>query len=281
MWVLPGHADESMTVHFGYGRTRAGRIANGVGFNAYPLRATNALWHVSGASIERKSRGYKFANTQHTQTMEERDPFRAATLAEYHSDPDFARPEEKQVPDEHTLFPLWQYNQHKWGMSIDLTACVGCQACMVACQSENNIADRRKGGSRQGPPHELASRGSLLSGLASTIRKCISSRCRACIAKTRCASWYARWPRRCTAAKGLNEMVYNRCVGTRYCSNNCPYKVRRFNFFLYSDWDTQSLYGVRNPDVTRAQPRRDGKVQLLRAAHQSRQDRRRKSGSAD
>src|SRR5262249_42130250 len=128
-----------LTVHFGYGRKRVGHIGANIGFNAYSLRASNALWHTGGAGITRRSRGYKFANTQHTQTMEERDPFRAATLTEYLKDPQFARPEEKIVPDDHTLFPLWEYRAHKWGMSIDLTACVGCQACTVACQAENNI----------------------------------------------------------------------------------------------------------------------------------------------
>ena len=204
----------------------------------------------SAVGITRKSRGYTFATTQHTQTMEERDPFRVGTFAEYHRDPRFARSRRPSCPDDHTLFPLWDYSKHKWGMSIDLTACVGCQACMVACQAENNIAVVGQGGSRQGPPHELDSRGPILRGPPGRSARCISSRCRACIVKTRCASWCVRSRRRCTAPKGLNEMVYNRCVGTRYCSNNCPYKVRRFNFFLYSDWYTQSLYGVRNPDVT-------------------------------
>ncbi len=249
VWVLPGHADESMTVHLGYGRTRAGRIANHVGFNAYTLRATNALWHVTGASIERKSRGYKFANTQHTQTMEERDPFRAATLAEYHRDPEFARPAEDHVPDNHTLFPLWTYNQHKWGMSIDLTACVGCQACMVACQAENNIAivgkeEVAKGRHMNWLRVDRYYQGSL-DDPEMYFQPVPCMHCENALCELVC-------PVAATvhSGEGLNEMVYNRCVGTRYCSNNCPYKVRRFNFLLYSDWDTQSLWGVRNPDVT-------------------------------
>jgi len=249
VWVLPGHADESMTVHLGYGRTRAGRIADGVGFNAYPMRATNALWHATGASIERKSHGYKFANTQHTQTMEERDPFRAATLAKYHADPEFARPEENKVPDDHTLFPLWKYNQHKWGMSIDLTACVGCQACMVACQSENNIAivgkeEVAKGRHMNWLRVDRYYQGSL-DDPEMYFQPVPCMHCENALCELVC-------PVAATvhSVEGLNEMVYNRCVGTRYCSNNCPYKVRRFNFLLYSDWDTQSLWGVRNPDVS-------------------------------
>jgi molybdopterin-containing oxidoreductase family iron-sulfur binding subunit len=249
VWITPGHADESLTIHFGYGRTRAGRIADGVGFNAYALRTRNAIWQGAGAGIARKSRGYAFATTQHTQTMEERDPFRVATFAEYQRNPEFADPPENHVPDDHSLFPLWPYNNHKWGMSIDLTACVGCQACTVACQAENNIAvvgkeevakgrhmnwirvDRYYHGPLEDPEmyfqpvpcmHCENAPCELVCPVAATVH----------------------------SAEGLNEMVYNRCVGTRYCSNNCPYKVRRFNFFLYSDWVTQSLYGVRNPDVT-------------------------------
>jgi MoCo/4Fe-4S cofactor protein with predicted Tat translocation signal len=249
VWIMPGQADESLTVHFGYGRTRAGKIADGAGFDAYALRSTDALWRGTGVKITRKSRGYKFANTQHTQTMEERDPFRAATYAEFHKDPEFARPEEQRVPNDETLFPQWQYNQHKWGMSIDLNSCMGCQACTIACQSENNIpvvgkeevakgrhmnwlrVDRYFKGSPEDPAmvfqpvpcmHCENAPCELVCPVAATVH----------------------------SGEGLNEMVYNRCVGTRYCSNNCPYKVRRFNFFLYSDWDTQSLFGMRNPDVT-------------------------------
>jgi molybdopterin-containing oxidoreductase family iron-sulfur binding subunit len=249
VWVQPGQADDSITIHFGYGRTRSGRVANRIGFNAYLLRTAGSLWHASGVAISRVSTGYSFATRQITQTMEERDPFRVATFEEYHKEPGFARPEEQRVAEKTTLFPLWEYPKYKWGMSIDLTACTGCEACMVACQAENNIAivgkeevakgrhmnwirvDRYFAGPLDDPEiyyqpvpcmHCEYAHCELVCPVAATVH----------------------------SAEGLNEMVYNRCVGTRYCSNNCPYKVRRFNFFLYSDWNTQSLYGVRNPDVT-------------------------------
>ncbi len=249
VWVLPGHADESLTVHLGYGRTRAGKIGDNVGFNAYTLSTTSGRTHAAGASINRKSHGYKFANTQHTQTMEERDPFRAGTLAEYHQRPEFANPEEKRVPDDHTMFPLWEYKQHKWGMSIDLTACVGCQACMVACQAENNIPVVGKEEVAKGRHMNWIRVDRYYSGALDDPQMYFQPvpcmHCENALCELVC-------PVAATvhSAEGLNEMVYNRCVGTRYCSNNCPYKVRRFNFFLYADWDTQSLYGVRNPDVT-------------------------------
>jgi MoCo/4Fe-4S cofactor protein with predicted Tat translocation signal len=250
VWIMPGHADESITVHFGYGRTRAGKVADGVGFNAYALRGSASPWLATGVEITRKSHGYVFATTQHTQTMEERDPFRVATFSEYHDHPQFARPPEDQVPDNHTMFPLWDYSKgHRWGMSIDLSSCVGCQACTIACQAENNIAvvgkeevvkgrhmnwlrvDRYYHGSVDDPdvffqPVPCMHCENALCELVCPVAATVHS------------------------AEGLNEMVYNRCVGTRYCSNNCPYKVRRFNFFLYSDWYTQSLYGMRNPEVT-------------------------------
>jgi molybdopterin-containing oxidoreductase family iron-sulfur binding subunit len=249
IWVTPGHADESVTIHFGYGRTRAGRIADRVGFNAYALRTGNAIWQGAGAGIARKSRGYAFATTQHTQTMEERDPFRVATFAEYQRNPEFADPPENHVPDDHTLFPLWPYNNHKWGMSIDLTACVGCQACTIACQAENNIAVVGKEEVAKGRHMNWIRVDRYYQGPFEDpemyFQPVPCMHCENALCELVC-------PVAATvhSAEGLNEMVYNRCVGTRYCSNNCPYKVRRFNFFLYSDWVTQSLYGVRNPDVT-------------------------------
>ncbi|MDP9112638.1 MAG: 4Fe-4S dicluster domain-containing protein, partial [Acidobacteriota bacterium] len=249
LWIMPGQADDSLTIHFGYGRTRAGRVADGIGFNAYALRTTQAPWQSSGAKITRRSRGYNFATTQHTQTMEERDPFRWGTFAEYHKNPEFARPEDTRVPNDLSLFPQWKYKQHKWGMSIDLNACTGCHACTIACQSENNIAvvgkeEVAKGRHMnwlrvdryfKGPPEDPD-----IYFQPVPCMHCENAPCElVCpVAAT------------VHSAEGLNEMVYNRCVGTRYCSNNCPYKVRRFNFFLYADWDTQSLFGARNPDVT-------------------------------
>jgi MoCo/4Fe-4S cofactor protein with predicted Tat translocation signal len=249
VWIAPGHADESLTVHFGYGRTRAGNVANGVGFNAYAIRTSNALWQGAGASITRKSRGYTFATTQHTQSMEERDPFRLATLAEYHSKSGFANPEEKHVPRELTLFPGFESKGHKWGMSIDLNACFGCHACTIACQAENNIPVVGKDQVAMGRHMNWLRvdryyQGSL-DDPAMYFQPVPCMQCENAPCELVC-------PVAATthSVEGLNQMVYNRCVGTRYCSNNCPYKVRRFNFLLYADWDTQSLYGVRNPDVS-------------------------------
>jgi MoCo/4Fe-4S cofactor protein with predicted Tat translocation signal len=249
VWIMPGQADESITVHFGYGRTRAGKVTDGVGFDAYALRSTAALWRGFGAQIKRKSRGYQFASTQHTQTMEERDPFRAATYAEFHKNPEFARPEDQRVSKDVTLFPQWEYKQHKWGMSIDLNSCTGCQACTIACQSENNIPvvgneEVAKGRHMNWLRVDRYFKGSL-DDPAMYFQPVPCMHCENAPCELVC-------PVAATvhSAEGLNEMVYNRCVGTRYCSNNCPYKVRRFNFFLYADWDTQSLFGLRNPDVS-------------------------------
>jgi MoCo/4Fe-4S cofactor protein with predicted Tat translocation signal len=249
VWIMPGQADESATVHLGYGRTRAGRVADGVGFDAYRLRTTTALWRSVGAKITRKSGDYKFANTQHTQTMEERDPFRASTYVDFHRNPDFARPQDERVPNDLTLFPQWEYKQHKWGMSIDLNSCVGCQACTVACQAENNIPVVGKEEVAKGRHMNWLRVDRYFKGPVDDPElyfqpvPCMHCENAPCELVCPVAATVH-------SAEGLNEMVYNRCVGTRYCSNNCPYKVRRFNFFLYSDWDTQSLFGVRNPDVS-------------------------------
>jgi len=249
VWIMAGQADESITVHFGYGRTRSGRVADGVGFDAYALRTTETPWQDTGAKLTPKSHGYKFANTQHTQTMEERDPFRVATYAEFHKDPEFARPEEKRVSKDTTLFPQWPYNQHKWGMSIDLNSCTGCHACTIACQSENNISVVGKEEVAKGRHMNWLRVDRYFKGPTEDpeiyFQPVPCMHCENALCELVC-------PVAATvhSAEGLNEMVYNRCVGTRYCSNNCPYKVRRFNFFLYADWDTQSLFGVRNPDVT-------------------------------
>ena len=253
VWIMPGHADESITVHFGYGRTRAGKV--GERHRLQRLRAArDRLRSGIGAGVEITR---KVARLSRSPPRSTRRPWRSAIRSAWArspsiiSDPHSRGRRRPACPDDHTMFPLWDIQQrHKWGMSIDLTACVGCQACMVACQAENNIAVVGKEEVAKGRHMHWIRVDRYYHGHAGRSARCIFSRCRACIAKTRCASWCVRSRPRCTAAKGLNEMVYNRCVGTRYCSNNCPYKVRRFNFFLYSDWDTQSLCGVRNPDVT-------------------------------
>ncbi len=249
VWVMPGHADGSATVHLGYGRTHAGRVANGVGFNAYAIRNGGSMWNAAGARLTKRSGGYEFATRQKTETMEGRDPYRLTTYAAAYRQPDFANPPEQRVAGNESLFPMWPYPGHRWAMAIDLDACTGCSACMVACQAENNIpvvgkeevakgrhmnwlrVDRYFKGREEDPAlyfqpvpcmHCETAPCELVCPVAATVH----------------------------SGEGLNQMVYNRCVGTRYCSNNCPYKVRRFNFFLYSDWYTPSLEGVRNPDVT-------------------------------
>jgi MoCo/4Fe-4S cofactor protein with predicted Tat translocation signal len=253
IWIQAGHPDNSITVFLGYGRRRAGRAGTGAGFDMYPLRSSAAPWFTTGVNIAKAGGTYKLATTQGYQTMDTpegaRPQVREASLEEYRKEPDFARDEEP--PAELTLYKPYPYDKelYVWGMAIDLNACVGCNNCIVACQSENNIpvvgkeqvvigrhmhwlrVDAYYQGDRDSPKAYFQ---------PVPCQQCENAPCEVvCPVGATVHS-----------TEGLNDMVYNRCVGTRYCSNNCPYKVRRFNFLLFQDWETPQLKMMRNPDVT-------------------------------
>jgi MoCo/4Fe-4S cofactor protein with predicted Tat translocation signal len=253
IWIQAGHPDNSITVFLGYGRKRAGRAGTGAGFDMYPLRSSAAPWFTTGVNITKAGGTYKLATTQGYQTMDTpegaRPQVREASLEEYRKEPDFARDEEP--PAELTLYKPYPYEKelYVWGMAIDLNACVGCNNCIVACQSENNIpvvgkeqvvigrhmhwlrVDAYYQGDRDSPKAYFQ---------PVPCQQCENAPCEVvCPVGATVHS-----------TEGLNDMVYNRCVGTRYCSNNCPYKVRRFNFLLFQDWETPQLKMMRNPDVT-------------------------------
>jgi molybdopterin-containing oxidoreductase family iron-sulfur binding subunit len=249
VFILPGHPDDAVTVHFGYGRKRAGRVGTGTGFDAFRLRFSETPWWGGGLTVRKTGEKYTLAGTQDHWSMEGRDPVRAASLEEYRARPGYARERGHEPPRDMTLYPEHRYEGHAWGMAIDLGACVGCNACAVACQSENNIPVVGK---------EQVTRNREMNWLRidryyegpeddpDTYHQpmmCVHCENAPCEPVCPVAATVH-------SDEGLNDMVYNRCVGTRYCSNNCPYKVRRFNFFLYSDWETPSLKLMRNPDVT-------------------------------
>jgi MoCo/4Fe-4S cofactor protein with predicted Tat translocation signal len=248
-WITPGHADDCATVYFGYGRTRAGRVGTGTGFDAYSIRTSDAPWHGRGLAVRKAGEPYTLACTQYHHNMEGRDLVRAATLDEYRKDPDFARGEEHGPPRDASLYPGFNYEGHAWGMVIDTAACIGCNACVVACQSENNIpvvgkAEVTNGREMHWLRVDRYYRGSPANP-ETFYQPVPCMHCENAPCEPVC-------PVAATAHshEGLNDMVYNRCVGTRYCSNNCPYKVRRFNFFQYADFETPSLKLGRNPNVT-------------------------------
>ncbi len=273
-----------MTVFFGYGRRNAGRVGNAVGiaqqFNAFLLRTSDAPWFGSGLEITKTGENYPLATTQEHHAMEGRDPVRVATLEEYKAKPAIIHEMGHTPPQTLTLYPEHEYNGYKWGMAIDLNACTGCSACIVACLAENNIpvvGKEQVGEPRDAlDPRRPLLRRHDLDNPQSVHQPVPCMQCENAPCEVVC-------PVAATthSAEGLNDMVYNRCVGTRYCSNNCPYKVRRFNFLLYADWDTQSLYAPAQPGRHRAQPRRHGEVHLLRAAHQPGAHRRQARGSQD
>ncbi|HEV2469818.1 MAG TPA: TAT-variant-translocated molybdopterin oxidoreductase [Candidatus Sulfotelmatobacter sp.] len=256
VWIQAGHPDNSVTITLGYGRTRAGRVGTGQGFNAYPFRTSAAPYFVSGVHLRKTGDIYELASTQGMQSMDTPDGghrplVRETTLEEYKKNPNFAHEEEPDVPNELTLYKPYPYKEeaYAWGMTIDLNKCVGCNNCMLACQSENNIAvvgheqtllgrhmhwiriDAYYQGDRENPKAYFQ---------PVPCMQCEDAPCEVVcpVGATNHSS------------EGLNDMVYNRCVGTRYCSNNCPYKVRRFNFLLFQDWDTPQYKMMRNPDVS-------------------------------
>jgi MoCo/4Fe-4S cofactor protein with predicted Tat translocation signal len=246
-WVMPGHADESVTVFLGYGRTRAGRVGAGVGFDAGWIRPYATPWIGTGLEIRKTGAKWALAATQTHNSMEGRDLVRVATLDEYRKNPQFAQVDAEKNPL--SLYPEVKYEGYSWGMAIDLNACTGCGACVVACQAENNIAVVGKTEVMIGREMHWIRIDRYFEGDLDDPRTyhepVVCMHCEDAPCEVVC-------PVVATvhSAEGLNEMIYNRCVGTRYCSNNCPYKVRRFNYRLYSDWETPSLFGMRNPNVT-------------------------------
>jgi MoCo/4Fe-4S cofactor protein with predicted Tat translocation signal len=256
VFIVPGQPNESVTVFLGYGRRMAGRVGTaseeGQAFNAYRLRTSDAPWFGTGLEIVKTGDRYLLATTQDHHAMEGRHPARVVTLAEYTHEPEIVSHMTHAFPKTLTLYEDHEYKGNKWGMAIDLTSCTGCGACVVACVAENNIpvvgkaqvnvnremhwirVDHYFTGDIDSPESVQAVHQPV------PCQQCENAPCEVVcpVAATTHSS------------EGLNDMVYNRCVGTRYCSNNCPYKVRRFNFLLYSDWNTQSYYSQRNPDVT-------------------------------
>ncbi len=271
--VAPGHPDNSVTVHLGYGREFAGRVGSGAGFNAYLIRNTWAPFYAVGSirKIEGKwgtaitkshfqdhrsklfgGQGNGNNSLEADEAIGERGIIRYATLDEYKAHPGFANEGENhpKTDKETSMFPNWSYNEaNAWGMSIDMNSCTGCNACIVGCYAENNIAVVGKQQVRIGRNMQWLRIDTYFEGdLAAPRAHFQPMACQHC----ENAPCEQVCPVGATVhtPEGLNTMVYNRCVGTRYCSNNCPYKVRRFNFLLFSDFETESLKLSRNPDVS-------------------------------
>jgi len=270
-WVEPGHADDSITLTVGYGRSNVGRVADGVGVDTYPLRTTENLFF-QAADVEPVGSTYEVACVQDHHSLEGRDMIRTATLDEYRENPDFATfksfhgfevPGMKQALEKgDDRGPVSLFNEHygpdhqpQWGMTIDLNSCFGCGVCTIACQAENNIpvigkrevgrrrimhwirTDRYYEGDADNPTAYHQPVPCMHCELAPCEQVCP-------VAATT------------HSEDGINQMTYNRCIGTRYCMNNCPFKVRRFNFFNYTKEylttgnDPEIIQMAMNPEVT-------------------------------
>ena len=305
IWVQPGHADNVLGLTLGFGRDKGGRIANfndeKVGFNFYPLRTAAASTIAMGAKVTATTEKYTFACTQDHWSLEGRPLIREANLKQYNEHPDFAKAfdfeKAPKAGEDESLYPnplnsTWAKEKglHQWGMAIDLNTCVGCNACVIACVSENNVPVVGKDQVRRGREMQWLRMDRYYTGnpeLQKTHNPLKADQdqykeqwiddpqvvnqpmmCQHCEA----APCESVCPVNATVhdEEGLNLMVYNRCVGTRYCSNNCPWKVRRFNYFDYNkrpigkslytpvttlnhtkkddEWELLKL--VRNPDVS-------------------------------
>ena len=247
IWIAPGQPDDVITVYLGYGRKRAGRIGTGLGYNAYDIRRSDAMYLTSG-EIPKTGAQTTIASTQIHFNMEGRDLLRVWDLD--HLEEQAKAGEQEDFYDK-SMYPRYEYNGNKWGMTIDLNSCVGCNACVLACQSENNIPVVGKEQVERSREMHWMRIDAYFSGddinnpEGPNFQPVLCQQCELAPCEVVC-------PVHATvhSPEGLNDMVYNRCVGTRYCSNNCPYKVRRFNFLLYQDWNTPQYKLMRNPEVS-------------------------------
>ncbi|HSU85778.1 MAG TPA: TAT-variant-translocated molybdopterin oxidoreductase [Chthoniobacterales bacterium] len=251
VWILPGQAENSVTLHLGYGRRSAGRVGTNKGYNAYTLRTSDALWQDVGLTIRKTDRHLKFATTQNHFTIEGRDMYRAGTLAQFVRQPGFAAKMAEAPKHEETLYYPDEFRKagYAWGMVIDLNTCIGCNACTIACQAENNIPVVGKAQVIAGREMHWIRVDTYYAGLPNEPKfhhqpvPCMHCEMAPCELVCPVAATMHD-------DEGLNVQVYNRCVGTRYCSNNCPYKVRRFNFLEYNGALSASEKLLKNPDVT-------------------------------
>jgi molybdopterin-containing oxidoreductase family iron-sulfur binding subunit len=281
-WVLPGHADDSITINLGWGRQLPAecKVADGAGFNAYPLRTTGQQWVVTGANVSKGTGNYPLVCTQEHGTMAGRAIVREAKKATNDATPRWApmmSPLDKAAAlkgktEKDLNHSLWEergYDKGKsgsdeevrkspyqWGMVIDLNACTGCSACVVACVAENNIPmvgkvqvarNREMFWIRADRYFTATSEDNLLTAedpqVANMPVPCMQCENAPCESVCPVAATMH-------SPDGLNDMVYNRCIGTRYCSNNCPYKVRRYNYLEYVGNAPATKRMAFNPDVT-------------------------------
>jgi len=267
VWKQPGMADNVVGLALGYGRQKTGRIGHGSGYDAYRLRATKAPHFAGGAKLSLTGRTHQLASTQDHGAMEGRPIIREANLEQFRKNPHFARAMDlAKPPMVSPLYPnpldkLKAKGLHQWGMSIDLNSCVGCAACVVACQSENNIPIVGKDQVTRNREMHWIRIDRYFTGSPEVpqmiTQPMLCQHCEAAPCESVC-------PVNATThdEEGLNVMTYNRCVGTRYCSNNCPYKVRRFNFFDYNKRPLDELVGpvYSTPLISRT----DGEWDLVR-----------------
>jgi Fe-S-cluster-containing dehydrogenase component/anaerobic selenocysteine-containing dehydrogenase len=243
--VVPGVAEGVAAIAVGYGQDIEDRVSHGVGADVYRVRDSRAPWFDDG-ELTKVAGSWPLALTQEHWSMEGRPIVLRETVAGFRARPDFARPRGPRPP---SLYRLRPAGVRQWGMTIDLNACTGCSACVVACTAENNVPVVGKGGVALGREMHWLRIDRYFGGSAdaptAVVQPMLCQHCEKAPCEYVC-------PVNATvhSSEGLNEMIYNRCVGTRFCSNNCPYKVRRFNFFNYSADKPASLRLAMNPDVT-------------------------------
>ena len=262
--VVDGQAEGVVTLPLGYGRRAAGAVGEGVGFDAYRLRTRAALAAPPAVTLERTGRTHDLVFRQREVDMQGREPVHVgavgalkdaaragATPAQMRvrelvrGDDGRPAPREREAPERESMYPERDYDGYKWGMAIDLNACIGCAACTIACQAENNIPVVGKEEVARGRSMHWIRVDRYVAGPRTLFQPVPCMHCEHAPCEEVCPVGATMHD-----SEGLNVQVYNRCIGTRFCSNNCPYKVRRFNFLQYSNQTTESLKALQNPEVT-------------------------------